>query len=454
MTQPPQRLRIAVIQTAGVPLHAWRATMAAVGELAERAAEDADLVLLPECAWPAYWLGSWDDYRDSRAAGMPSADDFLDLLAAIASRRRVHVCAGYVAEEDGQLFNRAAIIDPQGEILGTYDKTFLWSFDRNWFTPGREIRPIQTTFGPVGLLICADARIPEIAATLVARGARLLLQPTAWVNGGRPDHLWNPQPDFLVPTRARECGVPMASASKCGSEGDTTFVGSSLICDAHGRKLAVCDANRPGVAVAEVALADPRPRRRILRRWRLGPDFTRPPHFEQTARLSVARLRPAVEGAPAAEHASGGTLLCRVAMRSAQDAPSTGEISHDIELYGPTESVVGCGRLRLAAIAARHTHHFALARSLALQGIHLLIVFGRARPQSLRARAAENRIFVVAVSDAPQAYDPRGLPIDGHASLGDDELLGLTFDPGQAVSKEVAPGTDVFAGRRVDLYEF
>lgn len=447
MPEPRDRVRIAVVQSVGVTLDAWRATMDSLLGLTGRAADQADIVVLPECAWPAYWLGSLDAYRASRAAGMPSADEFLERLSDLASRKRVHVCAGYVAEEDGELFNRAMLLDRAGAVLGTYDKCFLWGFDRQWFTPGREIRPISTEFGLVGVMVCADARLPEIAATLAARGARLLLQPTAWVNGGSPERLWNPQPEFLIPARARELGVPIASASKCGGEGDTVFVGSSLIVDARGRRQASCEPRGEGFATAEVALPEAARRRRVARRWRLRQDFTLPPSMAQTAHLTVARSGP-MGGAE--DDDPVGALSCSVSFRALNS--SVDETAHGIELYGPTDSVVASGRLRVAAIAGYQAHHFAPARALALQGIHLLVVFGRARVDSLRARAAENRIFVVTVNDRPQAYDPRGLRLGGRPD--ERALLSLEFSPAEATSKEVAPGTDVFAGRRTDLYEY
>jgi predicted amidohydrolase len=49
---------------------------------------------------------------------------------------------------------------------------------------------------------------------------------------------WNPQPDFLIAARAAELGVPIASASKWGQEQETTFVGSSLVCNADGQVVA------------------------------------------------------------------------------------------------------------------------------------------------------------------------------------------------------------------------
>jgi predicted amidohydrolase len=245
--------RIAVAQTPGVRLEQWRETLKLIFDLIRTAAERrADLVVLPECVWPAYHLGSRQALAAARASGMPTEVKLLEELTRAARSHSLAICAGYLSEQADRLLNRACFIDRHGELLGTHDKCFLWDFDRRWFAPGTGIRPIETEFGPVGIMICADARLPEIPATLAARGARLILQPTAWVNAGSPGHLWNPQADFLIAARAAEFGLPVASASKWGREGDTTFVGSSLICDAEGRILSQAPQAETCVLTADV----------------------------------------------------------------------------------------------------------------------------------------------------------------------------------------------------------
>ena len=133
--------------------------------------------------------------------------------------------------------------------------------------------------------------LPEVPATLAARGARLLLQPTAWVNVGTPDRLWNPQPDYLIAERAREFGIPVASCSKWGVEGATTFVGSSLICDAGGNVLAQCGTKETNVVVADVTPMEPQ-------RPQATPQEREPAAFEQrgataTQGCSIAARRVA-----------------------------------------------------------------------------------------------------------------------------------------------------------------
>lgn len=452
-------MRIAVAQTPGTRLEAWRETLALIAGLIERAADvGAELVVLPECVWPAYVVGSPAAYAAARSAGLPGEEAFLESLAGQARARRLMICAGYIEERSGRLWNSAALIGADGRLLGVHRKCFLWDFDHACFAPGEALRPIETPHGPVGLMICADARLPEIPATLAARGARLLLQPTGWVNAGTPERPWNPQPDFLIRARAREFGVPIASASKWGREGDTEFVGSSLICDADGNVVARCGRSGTDVAVAEVALRSPRP-----------PDVS---DQERGLLLSSA--------GPTYPRADAGTLLLLPVSRVPDD---WGSLSADVRgaevvlavtppdsrpphfrrrsgtsyavLCGPSERPFELGRASIAGVAAAAVERFAPVRCLALGGVHVVAAFGKQFwDPELRARACENRVYMVAAAaDGWRVVDPRGLVL---AEGPWPDVIGcsqpVALDLNAAADKCVAPGTDMLAGRAPGQY--
>ncbi len=453
-------MRIAVAQMPGARLEQWRATLALIEDLIARAAGlRAALVVLPECAWPAYCLGSAAEYRRARAEGLPGPETLLARLQGIAGQRRIAVCAGYVAERADRLLNTAALIGRDGRLLGRHDKCFLWFFDRDYFDAGDRIEPIATDFGRVGVLVCADARLPETAATLAARGAQLILHPTAWVNAGSPGQPWNPQPDFLIPSRAAEFGVPVASASKWGTEGDETFVGGSLICDAEGRVVARCGGEETTVIAAEVEPRTPR-----------APQLT---DAEQTILLSAAP--------PTRPRADVGPLQLlplppnATDQRDRVDSPSSGPGSEPVLAFTLTAgqplarasdsqrwqhlmpgALAEIGGMRLGMISADEACRFAPARCLALQGVHLVIVHGPGPAALLKTRACENRVFVL-VLDATgwTVIDPRGLVIEQRPwPESREQATAISLDLTPAVCKTVAPNTDVITGRRPELYAF
>jgi len=453
-------MRVAVAQTPGTSLKEWRATLAELDKRVSEAREQgAELVVLPECAWPAYSLGSVDAYWTARRAGLPGTDFFLAHLAETARRQRIAICAGFVEETGERLYNAAALFEADGHLAGSHRKCFLWDFDHDHFVPGDCIAPVPTCFGVVGIMICADARLPEIPATLVHRGARLILHPTAWVNAGTPADPWNPQPDFLIRARAAEFGVPIASASKWGAEGTTSLVGSSLICDAAGKKLVQAEPTGSGVFVAEVELGSPHatPATGAEREVLLSPD-------RQPVRPKDA---PEVELAPVPAGSRRAEVLAEAARRSPGMPPAIWilsdrydewtepaiQVENTLVLTQPTSGMIDFGGARVAAISARSAATFAATRSLALNGTHLVVIFGSdVEEGAVRARACENRVFVAwARPEGLAVYDPTGRPHPGpFTDSGRSALLPLR----QAVDKRVADRTDVLADRTPALYSF
>ena len=56
------------------------------------------------------------------------------------------------------------MLDRKGEVAIHYHKQFLATHDQNWFAFGERGCPVvDTDLGRIGLLICFDGRIPEIA---------------------------------------------------------------------------------------------------------------------------------------------------------------------------------------------------------------------------------------------------------------------------------------------------
>ncbi|MFQ5806556.1 MAG: carbon-nitrogen hydrolase family protein [Phycisphaerae bacterium] len=465
-------VRIAVAQTPGSRLDEWPKVHELIEELIQRATDsNADLVLFPECVWPAYFIGSVDDYFQARDAGMPSDRWFLTQLTTWTRAHRIAICAGFIAEQERRLFNAACLISEAGQVLGTYHKCFLWDFDHAFFEPGRSIAPVSTAWGPVGLMICADARLPEIAATLAARGARLILHPTAWVNCGTPERLWNPQPELLVPERAREFGLPIASASKWGVEGETTFVGSSLICDAAGTDVAHCGTSETNLIIADVTLRAPqRPKLTASQRARLlGSQPAEPPTANVPSLRVVllkqhAAARVALNTLGKADPSDGAAPTLLLAHPPTSDSPPDSVDRRDNWLFltGPVDGIQALDAARVAAVRDRDATGFAPLRALALDGVHLVVVFGDAvSARTLRSRAAENRVFLVHVTASGiSGYDPCGdqvrlsEPCDGTLTGTSAEVVGLALDIARAADKEFAPRTNPFAQRRPELYEF
>ncbi|MBK9121145.1 MAG: carbon-nitrogen hydrolase family protein [Phycisphaerales bacterium] len=440
-------MRIAVAQLPGMPLAAWRDTVVRVEhDIAAAAESGAEVVVFPECVWPTYVLGSRARYDAARAAGLPEPAWFLDRVAATARRAVVAVCIGFVEETADRLHNAAALFNPTGDLAAIRRKTYLWDFDHDYFTAGDDLSPVRLGTHTAGILICADARVPEIAATLVTRGARLILQPTAWVNTGGHGAERNIQADFMISARAAELGVPFASCSKWGQEGRTTFVGQSQIVAADGHCMARLSTRETSLALAEVQIP-------ATARLEVHPD-ERPRLMAAMPPVGVAAAVP--EAYVWAAAGTNGWELRLLPVPAARiEADSICGIAADA---GATAGPAG---IRIMAIPLAEAARFAPLRCAALDGVHLAVVFGPADDfplAALRSRAAENRIFVAVLgSGRPRWIDPRGhvheLPTGPSTPPPGSLPTALRVDLAQAADKRFARGTDALNGRTPALYE-
>jgi predicted amidohydrolase len=414
--------------------------------LTEAAAErGAKLVVLPEGTVPAYVLGT----APLEAAQLDRARV---ALAQLAKRYAVTLVYGGAKLVAGRTYNAAIALGPDGGELGFAAKQFLWHFDRRWFDPGTTLDPIETPAGRLGLLVCADGRVPTIAATLVERGAELLVMPTAWVTSGRdPAALENVQADLFVNVRAHENGVPFVGANKCGVELETVaYCGKSSIVDAAGRLVARAPEREEAVLHGEITLAAraERSRRELAahalanaREPRAGARvaFTLAADPEEVARF--ARLAAAADAhlLLACGRPRGDCELDVLALE--RDAADGAEIA---ESAGLRFGVVG-------SQAFRNPRGLVAAR---VAGLDLFVWNASGDPAwqiaYARTRACELRAYVVVLDRARArafAVDPDGAVIGG--TFNGYRMAAFAYDRARSGATTVAPYTDVLAGLRM-----
>ena len=275
-------MKLALIQLQGHDISDYRETLEEILQMTEQACQSgADLVLLPECAYPAYYIGL-DETRDS----LRETIRLLDALSALAKLYRSYIVIGIALEEGGELYNSAVVFDRTGALANRADKSNLWHFDRKWFAAGRPAQVFDTDFGRVGVMVCADGRIPEIARLLRLKGAGLILDCVNLVaSAASPQQLTNQQYQFILQARAKENGVYIAVCDKAGVEsGVITFLGRSFITAPDGSIPVQCSPDRAEIRICELDLPRP-PVQAAPRRPSLYSALTR-----ETDALPVAEL--------------------------------------------------------------------------------------------------------------------------------------------------------------------
>ncbi len=374
----------------------------------------AELIVLPEGTVPAYVIGSEPVEPDllERAAH--------DLIAIAAGSKATIVC-GSGRYEGGHYFNSAAVVTGEG-IVGSADKFFLWHFDRRWFQAGERLEPVETPVGRLGVMVCADGRLPTIASTLVDRGAEILVLPTAWVSSGRdPAALENLQADLMVNVRAFENGVPLVAANKVGVEaGSVAYCGKSAIVAADGSFVARADQASETTLTGSVAIGPP-----FLARGTMPATIAR--GAEPRALDAAVRVAIAVRHDPAL-HARAATADADLVLD-----PHAHPVSHDVAIV-QDEAMLDPRALvgpRLDGVALFVWHASIAARWVA---------------PLARTRAAELRAYVVVLDTLARhafAVDPDGTIVCG--TFAGYELAAFTFERARTTAWRIAPNTDVRA---------
>ncbi len=257
--------RVALLQLRAFSVDQAEASLAHTLKMIDEtvAADRPDIFALPEVTYPGYFLGS----RDNLPTGVISPSEACEQIAERARGHGVYIAAGLALDApDGGFTNSAALFGRDGAIIGRYDKTFLWHFDNKWFAPGDAYPVFETDFGRIGMLICADGRMPEIARSLTLNGAQIIFDLTAWVSGARrPAALSTTQIEHLMRCRAAENGVWIACADKCGIEAESiVYAGQSCVISPRGEIVASLGPDEERALVFDIPIVDAQPP--ILRR--------------------------------------------------------------------------------------------------------------------------------------------------------------------------------------------
>jgi predicted amidohydrolase len=219
------------------------------------AAAGAQLIALPEM------FNLYGRLEPIVAGAEPLPGPTSQRLAEWAVRHKMFLIGGSFAELDaqtGRALNTSLFFSPAGELVGRYSKIHLFDIDlpgrvtsmeSNWITAGRDVAVHDSSLGKIGQAICYDLRFPELFRNLSARGAELIVVPSAFTHTTGRDH-W----EVLVRARAIENQCYVLAPNQCGepATGMKTY-GHSMIVDAWGQVLAQLDEEE-GFACAQIDL--------------------------------------------------------------------------------------------------------------------------------------------------------------------------------------------------------
>jgi len=132
----------------------------------------AQLVCFPETAI----LGWVNPDAHKRACPVPGPDS--DRLCKLAGTVGIHLCIGLAEKDRSRLHDSVLLIDSAGKILLKHRKmNLLANLMEPAYTPGGAVNAVDTEFGRIGLLICADTHEERILERMAELKPDLLLVP-------------------------------------------------------------------------------------------------------------------------------------------------------------------------------------------------------------------------------------------------------------------------------------
>jgi N-carbamoylputrescine amidase len=231
------------------------------------AAQGAELILLPELHLGPYFCQTEDTARFDLAEPIPGPT--CEELGQVARELGVVIVASlFEKRAPGLYHNTAVVLEKDGSLAGKYRKMHIPDdpgyHEKFYFTPGDlGFKPIETSVGKLGVLVCWDQWYPEAARLMALAGADLLLYPTAI--GWNPDdeeaekrrqlHAWI----AIQRAHAVANGLPVLVCNRIGHEPDPSgngrgiqFWGNSFAAGPQGEFLEQADERESAVMRIEI----------------------------------------------------------------------------------------------------------------------------------------------------------------------------------------------------------
>ena len=220
-----------------------------VADLAKRGAE---LIVLQELHNSLYFcqVESVDNFDLAEPIPGPSTNMFGELAREYGV---VIVTSLFERRAPGLYHNTAVVIERDGTIAGKYRKMHIPDdpayYEKFYFTPGDlGFRPIDTSVGRLGVMVCWDQWYPEAARLMALQGAEILIYPTAigYESSDAPEEQQRQRGAWQTVQRGHAVanGLPVVAVNRVGHEPDPsgqtrgiTFWGTSFVAGPQGEIL-------------------------------------------------------------------------------------------------------------------------------------------------------------------------------------------------------------------------
>ena len=233
-----------------------------VNDLAKRGVQ---LVVLQELHNSLYFCQVEDVNNFDLAETIPGPST--ELYAKLAKELGiVLVTSLFEKRAPGLYHNTAVVFEKDGTIAGKYRKMHIPDdpayYEKFYFTPGDlGFKPIQTSIGKLGVLVCWDQWYPEAARLMAMQGAEILIYPTAigYAKSDTKEEQQRQREAWTTVMRGHPVanGLPVVAVNRVGFEPDPSkqtegieFWGSSFVAGPQGEiHYQACDNDEESVVI-------------------------------------------------------------------------------------------------------------------------------------------------------------------------------------------------------------
>lgn len=233
-----------------------------VNDLAKRGVQ---LVVLQELHNSLYFCQVEDVNNFDLAETIPGPST--ELYAKLAKELGiVLVTSLFEKRAPGLYHNTAVVFEKDGTIAGKYRKMHIPDdpayYEKFYFTPGDlGFKPIQTSIGKLGVLVCWDQWYPEAARLMAMQGAEILIYPTAigYAKSDTKEEQQRQREAWTTVMRGHAVanGLPVVAVNRVGFEPDHSkqtegieFWGSSFVAGPQGEiHYQACDNDEESVVI-------------------------------------------------------------------------------------------------------------------------------------------------------------------------------------------------------------
>ncbi len=220
-------------------LSTLRAALMAAG------AVGAAMLVAPESYLPGY------NHPDIARLAQPRGGAWHRALSALCRDAGCGLVVGYAERCGAAVYNASVAFDDRGTEIAHYRKIQLYGpRETAIYQPGEAYSVFDLDGRRTALLICYDIEFAPHVAALAAQGVTLILTATA--NMLPFTHVSR----ISVPAMAAHHALSIVYANYCGTEGNLTYCGGSVIVGPDGETLALAGAT-PALLVADLATPDP-----------------------------------------------------------------------------------------------------------------------------------------------------------------------------------------------------